>query len=116
MDTGTTDAPSLAFDPADGRPAIAYEDSSDLEFAWFDGSVWQTQTVDATAGRNPSLAFNEYGDGWPVIAYFEGVVPGHLYVVRDPPGLPEPATLSLLALGGLAIIRRRRSGRRSFRR
>lgn len=116
VDTGNTDAPSLAFDPADGHPAIAYDEDNDLRFAWFDGSVWHTQTVDATAGENPSLAFNEYGDGWPVIAYMDTASPGHLYVIQDPPGLPEPATVALLALGGLAIIRRRRSGRRSFRR
>lgn len=30
------------------------------------------------------------------------------YVLYDPPAIPEPATLSLLTLGGLAVVRRRK--------
>ena len=67
--------PSLAFDPADGNPAIAYCDitNGDLKLAWHDGSTWQTQTVDAVGnvGCTPSLAFNDYGSGFPSIAYFD---------------------------------------------
>ncbi len=108
---------SLAFDPADGHPAIAYyEDESGgsplddeggmLRLAWFDGDSWQTQTVDyvGDVGQRPSIAFNEYGTGWPGIAYFDST--DALYYIEDPPmGLPEPATLALVAAGaaGLAL-------------
>ncbi|HUT61266.1 MAG TPA: hypothetical protein VNA25_25740 [Phycisphaerae bacterium] len=104
---------SLAFDPADGNPAISYCDISNenLKFAWYDGSSWHTQTVDSNGavGRSTSLAFNDYGTGWPSIAYFDAntSVPGHLYFIEDPPSLPEPVAAVLLALGALGLIRRR---------
>lgn len=81
--------PSLAFDPADGRPAISYLLPNILRFAWFDGAVWQTQTVDAAGavGTNSSLAFNDFGNGFPSIAYFASVFgpPADLYFIEDPP-------------------------------
>ncbi len=82
--------PSLAFDPGDDRPAIAYQDISDgdLNLAWFDGANWQIQTVvDQTikvpTGYTPSLAFNEFGNGSPSIAYFD--IAQDLYYIEDPP-------------------------------
>jgi hypothetical protein len=95
---------SLAFDPADGNPAIAYSDftgDGDLKLAWHDGSNWQTQTVDAVGnvGRTPSLAFNDYGSGFPSIAYFSDSVPGSLFFIEDPPAVPEPVSAMLLAIG-----------------
>lgn len=63
--------PSLAFDPADGNPAISYRDNTgdDLALAWHDGSSWQTQFVDTVGnvGWASSLAFNDYGTGFPSI-------------------------------------------------
>jgi hypothetical protein len=99
--------PSLAFDPADGNPAIAYHDNTNgsLKLAWHDGSAWQTQTVDAAGfvGRMPSLAFNDYGSGFPSIAYLNGFAPSTLFFIEDPPGtaVPEPASALLLAAGAL---------------
>jgi hypothetical protein len=100
--------PSLAFDPADGNPTIAYFDSTNspsanghLKLAWHDGIAWQTQTVDAVGnvGRMPSLAFNDYGSGFPSIAYLDQS--GSLYFIEDPPGaaVPEPASVMLLVAG-----------------
>ena len=102
---------SLAFDPADGNPAIAYYDETngDLKLAWHDGTVWQTQPVDTVGnvGRVPSLAFNDYGTGFPSIAYFDGGT--SLFFIEDPPAsVPEPGTLVLLAMGVAAGWKRRR--------
>lgn len=106
--------PSLTFDPADGNPAIAYQDSSNtsLKLGWYDGSSWQTQTVDAVGdvGRAPSLAFNDYGTGFPSIAYLDDGSggTGHLYFIEDPPAtVPEPTSLLLWTLG-VAVLPRRR--------
>lgn len=42
-------------------------------------------------------------------AYYQsGAIPGYDLSFRVGPSVPEPATLSLLALGGLAMLRRRR--------
>jgi hypothetical protein len=97
--------PSLAFDPGDGRPAIAYQDISegDLKLAWHDGQGWNIQTVvDQTikvpTGYNPSLAFNEFGDGLPAIAYFD--IAQDLHYVAD----PLPATGDLDSDGVVGII------------
>jgi hypothetical protein len=82
--------PSLAFDPADGNPAIAYHDLSDgdLRFAWHDGASWNSQVVvdgtfEVPTGYTPSLAFNDFGTGFPAIAYFG--IDSNLYFVEDPP-------------------------------
>ena len=102
---------SLAFDPSDGRPAIAYSKSSDLYFAWYDGASWQTQLVDedvSVVGPGLTLAFNDYGTGFPSIAYY-GYDPAtseySLYFIDDPAGVPEPTTL-MLVLGGAWLLRR----------
>jgi hypothetical protein len=99
---GTVGAfPSLAFDPADGNPAIAYYNSgsNDLKLAWHNGTAWQTQTVESAGdvGIAPSLAFNDYGSGFPSIAYFDAGT--SLFFIEDPPAVPEPASLLLLAIG-----------------
>lgn len=112
---------SLAFDLADGRPAIAYErkntvgGAEELMFAYRDNlSVWQlpataidsTISMDGFGGkpRRPSLAFDDFGTSWPAVAYVDS--DGSLNVAFDPPA-PEPATLGLLGMG-ILITRRRR--------
>jgi hypothetical protein len=101
-------SPSLAFDPADGNPAIAYghnTEGQNLKLAWHNGTAWQLQTVDSVGdvGRNVSLAFNDFGTGFPSIAYFDwdaDLSEADLFFIDDPP-VPEPATAGLLIAGAL---------------
>lgn len=115
---------SLAFDKGDGRPAIAFEryvtySSQQLQFAYLNASSqWLTSVVDSTIlkdayanmPRRPSLAFNDYGTGWPAIAYVDA--DGSLKVAFDPPA-PEPGTAGLLCLGVILLTRRRVSSQNS---
>jgi hypothetical protein len=101
---------SLVFDPADGNPVISYTKNG-LNLSYYDGTKWQAQTVDGmvNAGGSSSIAFNDYGTGFPAIAYFVDH-PGatdDLYFVEDPPAVPEPAAVMLL-LAGAVLLRRRR--------
>ncbi len=65
---------SLAF-TADGRPAIAYQDSGDpgvggdetLKYAVHNGVSWDIQTLPGSGGQSPVLAFG--GDGHPRICH-----------------------------------------------
>lgn len=92
---------SLALDSSD-MPRISYFEMADfdLKYAAWNGSSWDFQVVDreGNVGGGSSLALDSQGDPW--ISYIDGTNLNLAY-------LPEPATLSLLALGGLAVTRRR---------
>ena len=93
--------PSIALDST-GNPRIAYGDYIDqsLKYAAWNGATWAIETLDSGIGStDPSLVLDSSGN-W-MIAYYDGVNGDLKYA-------PEPATLSLLALGGLAEIWRRR--------
>jgi hypothetical protein len=117
--TDTLEDVSLAFDLADGRPAIAFERqvafpySNQLQLAYMNASSqWLTSVVDDSISkdapvampRGPSLAFDDYGTSWPAIAYVDA--DGSLKVAFDPPA-PEPGTMMLLVLAAGLTWRRR---------
>ena len=56
-------------------------------------------------GYSTSLAFNDFGTGFPSIAYFdEDGATDNIYFIEDPPAaVPEPGSLVLLAIGVAAI-------------
>jgi hypothetical protein len=103
---------SLAFDPADGHPAISYNNATagELNLAWHNGSTWQTQLVDS-GGLDifqSSLAFNDFGNGFPSIAYVNASQ--ELYFIEDPPlAVPEPASALLMLVGFVSVFFRRRT-------
>jgi len=121
------DGASLAFDPKDGNPAVAYHEGPRLgggmypdwegdllAFTWRHDDSWENQVVvwQGDTGLHPSLAFNDYGTGWAGIAYLDAE--WNVRYIEDPPAVPEPATLALLAGGAAALAVRR--GRRNRRR
>ena len=63
---------SLFVDSSD-NPAISYYDTinQDLKYAWWDGTVWNIQTVDSTGdvGSYTSLHFDSSGN--PAISYYD---------------------------------------------
>lgn len=77
---------SLALDAA-GRPHISYRapyPHKNLRYAWFDGTIWVTETVDSsedtgyatsialdTAGR-PHVSYCDVFNGGPKYAYYDG--------------------------------------------
>lgn len=86
------DFPSLAIVPGTGFPAMAYTDiaNDNLVYGEWDGDQWVFTNIDTTGstGWYPSLAFNEFGNGFPAIAYFG--LDSALYYIEDP---PPPADL-----------------------
>lgn len=75
------------------------------DWQFIDGSTtnWLRYTAYSTGQpeANPLLA-EPYDDGVPPVGYSSSVITFCLM------GIPEPASLSLLAFGGLALLRRRR--------
>ena len=68
---------SFAFDPADGKPCVAYanivNNSGKLSMMKFNGSTWQFEGNENFSGGlslSPSLAFSPY-DGSPYVAFSE---------------------------------------------
>jgi hypothetical protein len=96
---------SIALDTLE-NPHIAYYDwtLSNLYYASQDAGGWTIDTVDdfGTTGYNPSLLIDD--NDIPHISYLDI----SNYDLKYATYTPEPATLSLLALSGLAILKRRR--------
>ncbi len=108
----------LANDVGIGAPELATSaDGSIVATAWVDRDdhrlvyAWWTDTVgwsSATVMTDPNIDWDQvvgiafdHAD-LPVISFMKG---GNLWLAYDP--VPEPTTLTLLGLGGLALLRRR---------
>jgi hypothetical protein len=104
LDTGSTGTGrSLVLDDM-GFPHIAYCGSPSLKYATWDGTDWVLETVDPVVGQDMSIAVDKYGRVH--IAYYDSINRDLRYAL----GVPEPATLALLAAGAavVAVWRRRR--------
>lgn len=110
---------ALALDPDTDLPRIAYASGdpatdTNLKFAYWNGQAWQIETVDQpdVVGEFPSLALEPLGEykGAPMISYYDRTN-GDLKFAA-PPGVPEPATLGLVAFGATALWTRRKRARR----
>ncbi len=101
----------LVFD-ASGKPRIAYlvhdEDhcgGTYVHFAAWDGAQWQIEQIGtdhASGSYGVCLKMDDIGQYH--VTYY-----GHNLGLRYAVAIPEPATLSLLAVGAVALIRRKRN-------
>lgn len=99
---------SLAFDQNNRPVAVfAYNDGSTgqnyLRYATFDGAAWQTDVLRQSG--TTSFGYTDIavdGQNRVHISYWASGV------LNYGVGTPEPATLSLLVMGGLAMLRRRK--------
>ncbi len=95
---------SLALDGED-NPHICYSDWYDtdsLMYASWDGAAWTFETADSTATSITATSLVLDAKGNAYIGY-QDLQTGTLKVAW----VPEPATLALLTVGGLLLIRRR---------
>ena len=98
---GTIQSPLNVWEDGTAAPAIAWTGSvaSGTVFAGF-----ALGTVSGVRGGNDGFTDSNWIDyGWQDVTTDYG-----LYAMSDVLVAPEPATMSLLAIGGLALLRRRR--------
>jgi hypothetical protein len=83
---------------------VSYIESANLGSTGIDGARI------STTGSLSGFAVNEAGQMALILRSASGVTsPGGVFTLQLPVSVPEPASLSLLALGGLALLRRRQA-------
>ena len=95
-----------------GSPYISYfagDPMGDLRMASRDGSVWTIETVDSdgVVGLFTSIALDP-STGDPRISYYDSTNGDLKFAALNGLGVPEPATLALLAAGAAAAVAVRR--------
>ncbi len=94
--------PSLALDSL-GRPHITYYDNGHLDYAVWNGNAWSFESIPGSFGYYSSLALDSFDN--PHISYQSSVSLGRDLMYAY---IPEPGTVGLMLLGGLAVTRRRK--------
>lgn len=84
-----------------------YSDGSTLYYASKEGSAnWQTSAIPTGTTVLAAGGLTYDNAGLPVVGFVGNT--GHAMVAYDPVTVPEPAALGLLAVGALALLKRRR--------
>ena len=113
LETGGFDLASLATLEINGTVEFDFESlgTSQLVFADSSGVAWGTDLNIVNFGGDDSIRFGADNSGLTALQLAEITLNGSAVEIDNSgyvAAVPEPATMSLLALGGMAILRRRK--------
>jgi len=82
-----------------------YYDGSSYHGFLYNGVSWTTLDMPGVSGKDPYGTYARGIDGSDIVGYYYDGSHYKSFIYT----IPEPGTMSLLALGGLAMLRRRRA-------